>query len=75
MNTAVCVCCKCRTLEGLVGLAADQRSSLTDEWQQSLKQDGSRQAGRLQQSVYSDLLQRRTEPTVSEHIRGVNLNF
>lgn len=66
----MCVCCKCRTLEGLVGLAADQRSSLTDERQQSLKQDGSRQAGRLQQSVHSDLLQRRTESRLSVNASG-----
>ena len=49
------------TLAGLFRLAAGQRSSLADERQQSVQQDGGGQAGRLQQSVHSNLLHRRTE--------------
>lgn len=69
-DSGVSACGECLTPARLIGLAADQRSSLADERQQSVKQHGGRQAGFLLQSVHSNLLQRRTESRLSANASG-----
>lgn len=64
-GSSVSACYEFQTLAGLVGPAAGQWAAIADERQQSVAQHGGGQPSRLQQSVHSNLLQRRIESRLS----------